>query len=430
MDRLITVLVYPCGAESSLEVFHALKDVVHIRVFGASSRSDHGTFLFKRSIEGVPDVHAPYFITAINARIAEHGIDAIFPCHDTVAEFLAGNRDAIRARIVCSEGATASICRSKKRTYAAMSGTEHLPVTFTSDPPPDAFPLFAKPDKGEGGRDALRINSVEELDRFSSAHRLEDHLLCEFLPGEEYTIDCFSDRHGALRFIGPRTRERVWAGVSVRTSALREEEFRPMAEAINARIRMRGLWFFQAKRDRGGTLKLLEVSTRAASSMGLFRQLGVNLPLLSLYDAFDMDVRIVKNTFAITMDRALTTRYRTDLEYRRVYLDLDDTLLHGDRVDRTALIFAHQCKEQGKELVLITKHERDVEATLTSIGISERLFDRIIHLRAEEEKADHIEPQGAIFIDNMFAERRKVAERFGIPVFDVDAIACLIDHRE
>ena len=39
-------------------------------------------------------------------------------------------------------------------------------------------------------------------------------LIFENLPGEEYTVDCFTDRHGDLLFAGPRSRDRVRMGIS------------------------------------------------------------------------------------------------------------------------------------------------------------------------------------------------------------------------
>lgn len=42
-----------------------------------------------------------------------------------------------------------------------------------------------------------------------------DYVICEYLRGEEYTVDCLTDRNGRLLFISPRSRERILAGISV-----------------------------------------------------------------------------------------------------------------------------------------------------------------------------------------------------------------------
>lgn len=54
------------------------------------------------------------------------------------------------------------------------------------------------------------------------------------------------------------------------------------------------------------------------------------------------------------------------------------------------------------------------------------MFDRVIHLGAEEKKSDHIDCQDAIFIDDSFAERQDVARRKKIPVFAPDMVEALL----
>jgi hypothetical protein len=63
---------------------------------------------------------------------------------------------------------------------------------------------------------------------------------------------------------------------------------------------------------------------------------------------------------------------------------------------------------------------------LRSRGIAESLFERIIHISDSESKWQFISPSDAIFIDNYWFDRREVKEKLGIPVFDVDAIECLL----
>ena len=50
-------------------------------------------------------------------------------------------------------------------------------------------------------------------------------------------------------------------------------------------------------------------------------------------------------------------------------------------------------------------------------------------LKPKENKEDYIKKEKAIFIDNMYAERKSVITKLGIPVFDVDAIEVLLDWR-
>jgi len=57
------------------------------------------------------------------------------------------------------------------------------------------------------------------------------------------------------------------------------------------------------------------------------------------------------------------------------------------------------------------------------------LFSKIIHLDGGEGKDSYVSTKNSIFIDDSFAERVRVAERCGIPVFDVSNIEALLDWR-
>lgn len=429
MNRPVHVLVYPSGAESALEVWHALKHVVNVRVYGASSRSDHGDLCFAHRIEGLGNVSDPEFAERLVQAVVDNRIDAIFPCHDTVAVALAALQPRLSARVVCSPLPAAEHCRSKRALLDLFAPDGLMAPDVGTDPGADRFPLFAKPDVGEGGKGTARLADRAAYDRFFAHEDRARYVVSAYLPGEEFTVDCLTDREGKLRFVGPRTRERVLAGISVRTRRVPAEPFMAMARTINERLALRGLWFFQVKRDALGRPWLLEVSTRTASSMGLHRAYGVNLPLLALYDALGLNVRVMPQPFAAMMDRALTPKFALDIPYSTVYLDLDDTLIMHGRVNGPVIHFAYQCRAQGKRLVLITKHEHDLAATLRTHRIDPALFDGIVHLRADERKSDHIEGPDAILIDNAWTERADALERKGIAVFDVDAIEALIDHH-
>ena len=67
-------------------------------------------------------------------------------------------------------------------------------------------------------------------------------------------------------------------------------------------------------------------------------------------------------------------------------------------------------------------------AELRRRAICEGLFDQIIWLKEGEAKPDFIEGD-AIFIDDSFAERRRVRDACHIPVFDVDMVESLLDWR-
>jgi hypothetical protein len=68
-------------------------------------------------------------------------------------------------------------------------------------------------------------------------------------PEKNNTVDCFTDRKGNLRFVGPRVRNRISNGISVNTSPVNDNKtFTELAEKINNLLSLRGAWFFSVKR--------------------------------------------------------------------------------------------------------------------------------------------------------------------------------------
>ena len=194
---------------------------------------------------------------------------------------------------------------------------------------------------------------------------------------------------------------------------------------------MRGAWFFQLKRDARGRCRLMEAATRVAGTMCLDRSVGVNLPLLSVFDFMGIDVEICPQSEGAEVDRALYNAFRLDLHYGEVYLDYDDTLVVHGRINTELMRFLYQCVNREIPITLITRSDSDVRSELKRLRISEDLFREIVHIPRDQEKREHMHPSpDALFIDDSFAERRRIREAFGITVVGPDMIECLIDHRQ
>jgi hypothetical protein len=429
MEKKINVLVYPCGSEAALEVHWALKDVVNIKLFGASGKEDHGKFVYRNYVGDVPYIGDKAFFKVFNSLIKKYKIDVIIPLHDDVTLFLAENIESINAKVATPGSKQARISRSKKLTYDLFKEEEFCPKTFTSLEEVDNFPVFVKPDKGQGGKGSF---IVDKKDVERARENLEETVIVEYLPGEEFTVDCFTNRHGELLFVGPRKRHRVEAGISRNTFTVElDDEIKDIAMKISKAVNMRGLWFFQLKRDLNGKLKLLEIAVRTAGTMNLYRGLGVNFPLLTVYDMLDIDVDIIKNDYYLEVDRALFNKYKSTLKFKMVYIDFDDTIIKEGRTNPFVMQFLYYMRNDKKKIKLITRHKGNIKKTLLEYSISEKLFDEIIVLKDNQVKSDFIkEKKDVIFIDNSFKERAQVKRELKIPVFDVDAINTLINWRE
>ncbi|MBI0577727.1 ATP-grasp domain-containing protein [Neobacillus cucumis] len=423
------VLVFPCGSEIGLEINNALKFVKGLKIYGGSSVSDHGKFTFKNYIEGIPYVADEQFIPTLNQIIEEYKIDYIFPAHDSVVLALAQNKEKLNAEVITSSKEACEICRSKKKTYEYFEGEPFIPHMYGNQTEVQEFPVFLKPDVGQGSQGIALAKNRDELEfHLSKPNNL---LILEYLPGKEYTIDCFTDRHGELKFSGMRERRRIKSGISVNSVTLKmEHPVREIAEIINQKLKPYGMWFFQVKEASDGTYKLLEIAPRIAGTMSLYRNKGINFALLSLYDRMGFDVDVIENNFSLEVDRALINRFSADISYDKVYLDFDDTITLNGKINPFIMMFIYQCVTKEIEIVLITKHIYDIRETLRKLKIDSSIFSEIIHIKQEDEKHKYFDvDKSAIFIDDSHSERKKIKEKFGIPVFDIDAIESLIDWR-
>lgn len=428
MNRKINVLIFAAGEINSVELHDSLSHNVNIELYGASSIDRHGSYIFKNYRCDLPMITDCSFIEEFNKLIDEWNIDLVFPNHDTIALFLAENQHRINAQIAVSPYETALICRDKKRIYDIFSDCDFCPHIYNEI---DEYPVFIKPRMGQGAQGATLIECKSDI---PSEFRPSDYIISEVLPGSELSVDCLTDSNGNLCACYPRERNRILAGICTAGKTVNSsEEILEIANIINSRVKFKGLWFFQVKKASNGKYKLLEFATRCASTMGLTRARGVNLPLLSVYVHMGYDIKVFDNQIPLKMDRVMITRYKLDFDYDEVYIDYDDTIIENEKVCLLAIRFLYQCLNNHKRVILLTKHEAynvdSLEDSFRKHCIPKELFDKILMLNLEEEKYDNIVSNKAIFIDNAFAERKKVHDHLGIPVYDVEGIETLLDWR-
>ncbi len=426
--KVNNVLIFPAGSEIALEIFQALKLSKFVKVFGATSADDHSSLVYERLVNDLPYIRQEGFISALNVVIDKYQIDYVYPAYDEAQTYLMENEDALHAKVVSAPYETVRICRSKKETYSFFNGQRFIPKTYKSCDEVDHYPVFVKPSKGQGSQGAKIISNLEDLRLALQAEG--DLVICEYLPGDEYTVDCFTGKDGVLLSAKMRVRERIKAGIAVRSKIVdMPPEVLAVAKQINKSLTFRGAWFFQIKKNIVGEFKLLEISPRIPGTMGLSRNLGINYPLLTLFLMDGYEIAVDSNDYGITVDRALYSAYQLDIKYERVYLDFDDTLIINGKVNTLLMSFIYQLLNEEKEIILLTKHKTDILLDLEKYRIDKNIFSKIILIAPTDEKSNYIDAKDAIFIDDSFQERKKVKEKFKIPVFDVDMVESLINWR-
>lgn len=422
------VLIFPAGSEIGMEINNALKYSTHFEVFGLTSVSDHSEYVYKNFICGIPYYSEPNFIDKLNSIIAENQINYIYPAYDDVQLYMMQHSAEIDATIISADLFTTEICRSKSKTYDFFEGEDFVPHIYQSASQVIEYPVFVKPDIGQGSQGSLTVHNPIEL-QFALTENPE-RIICEYLPNEEYTVDCFTDFDGNLLCMKLRNRKRIRTGISVSSEILpMDSEVARIAECINGKLHFKGAWFFQLKKTQAGKFKLLEVAPRIAGTMGISRNSGVNYPLLTLFLFDGIDIKIITNDYTISVDRALISRYKTNIEYDCVYVDFDDTVCLNGKVNTFLIMFLYQVSNSGKSIFLLSRHKKDILESLKKLKINCDLFDQIIVITDERKKSSYIHNKRSIYIDDSFSERYDVSLACKIPVFDCSEIEALIDWR-
>jgi hypothetical protein len=128
----------------------------------------------------------------------------------------------------------------------------------------------------------------------------------------------------------------------------------------------------------------------------------------------------------MTMRRRLHSSYVVEHRFSTVYMDYDDTVIVDGKVNAGMMQFLYECRNQGKRLILLSRHPGDLAAHMQKFCIPAELFDQIVHLKNSEKKSGFATDKDAIFIDNLYTEREDVLRQTGMPVFDVDAVQGLL----
>lgn len=361
MDRIqpFKVLVFPSINEPGLEVIHALAKSNKVELYGGSSYDvtyDPSRLMLKNHLV-LPDYYDPNFKEKFEQILARYSIDSVFPTMDIlVSEFSTWNTKNVTYIVTNPE--SAGLCLSKQKVYQRLTGKIPVPHIFLDDN--ILLPAFAKPDIGSGSHDGSVIQSDREL----QLARRRNLLITEYLPGDEYTVDCLNDLQGQLLFANIRIRGRIERSIAVGSRSVTSINIEKYIETISENIKIEGPWFAQFKLDKHDEPKLMEINVRVAGSMTHSRLSGINIPLASLFVFKGYPIRIPKKFDDVVMVRHLTDTAECS-PFQWIFWDFDDTVIRKDgKPDPDIIACIYDCHNRGVQQFLITKN-REVNSLLS-----------------------------------------------------------------
>ncbi len=298
--KLERILLTGSGCPGWYSTYLALKD--RFDVLGCDMLSyTVGERLAEHQFQ-VPAGNSPEYINSIQQIVQLHNIAAVIPLTDP--ELIPLSRAELGCKVMVSVTSELEKILDKSTLY-----TEHTKVApkfVYCKSSQDAIDFidgescFIKLTTAHGSRGTKKlVRTSEWLKGFSTLKpevfgmtfplghldAISSQLIAvETLPGAEYSIDCVFGSDSQLVFYGVRERETIQNGICSVAKFIvdSDKEFLSFIHEVNRSIKMRYNINIQAKRDKEGSLKLLEINPRISGSLGAFYSIGYNLAEMGL----------------------------------------------------------------------------------------------------------------------------------------------------
>lgn len=144
-----------------------------------------------------------------------------------------------------------------------------------------------------------------------SSQAFPELLVSEYLPGEEYSVDCLA-HEGRMILAVPRIRTKMINGISVQGRFVHDEAIIHYCKQIIETIGLHGNIGIQVKRSETGEPLLLEINPRVQGTIVAGLGAGVNLPLLAVKQ--ELDLTIAEEELAVKWGTRFS-RYWSEIFY-------------------------------------------------------------------------------------------------------------------
>jgi hypothetical protein len=407
-NNYLNVLIVPGTTEIAREMLESLKFARDFRVFGAGvdlalgNTWSYEKYFFLESFD---------YLKHLEVICLENNIDYILPAHDDHIFDLKIETVIGGAKVIRHPSKTIEICRSKLSTYNFLSSYTFTQSYFTKlEDVPDSK-IFLKPAIGQGSKGTRVFENKSMFKNFYHSRSLNEvnffshYVVSNYLPGLEYTIDCFSEL-GSLKFARARERVSITNGIAVNTIDRNIPELTQMASEINDELIFDGPWFFQVKADSEEVFRLLEIGCRIAGSSSLRRAQNVNLTLIDVYSKMGKNIVIDFRLDIRELGKSTKSSFQLLQSFQKIYIDFDDTILLTSGLDFEMVGILFSLKVAGIPIILITRHRGDLNELLLRFKIND-LFAEVIHIKDRDlSKESFIDTSDyVLFVDDSFMER-------------------------
>lgn len=303
------------GAPGAAGILKCLEKEVTFKIFTADADPDALGQYLSKDFSIIPRGNDPQFLPFIIDICRKKNIHIIMPLVTLELLPLALGRNELEfagAKVLVSPAESIEIAIDKGRTYQFLewraipvpgfriiSKPEELePACIDLGYP--AKPVVIKPCVSNGSRGFRVIREdVDRLDLFLNQKPgnaplslaalkeilergpLPELLVSEYLPGEEFSVDCLC-KNGEALLIVPRRRSKMINGISVKGEFINNPQIINYCHSIIRELKLHGNIGLQVKANSAGEYYLLEINPRVQGSISAALGASVNLPVLAV----------------------------------------------------------------------------------------------------------------------------------------------------
>jgi carbamoyl-phosphate synthase large subunit len=312
------------GAPGAAGILHCLKQDPSVNVTVVDANANAVGRYLNNNFQQIPLANDPQFVDALLSVCRNRNIHAVLPL--VTKELLplanrANEFDLAGAKLLVSPAESLAIANNKSQLYEFLQwrGMEvpAYKIVETIDQFNDAvnelnYPakkICFKPSVSNGSR-GFRIiaDDINEADllfnhkpsstyisladarRILSSVNFPQLLVSEYLPGDEYSVDCLAN-HGEAVLVIPRIRKRMINGISVEGEFIKNDAIISYCTQIIQELKLHGNIGIQVKANVDGKYLVLEINPRVQGTISAALGAGVNLPLLAIKQELGLPIQ-------------------------------------------------------------------------------------------------------------------------------------------
>lgn len=316
-----TVLIGCCGGLTGIYLAKQMRTFSNLKLIGSEVATVTPGRFFVDDLIYLPPSSSDEFLDALIKALNSAAVDYYIPTHSKEIICVAKNAEYIRksckADFLVSPFGTYEALDNKEKAIINLSlNNIPTPKMILQDDDKAHYPIFYKRKVGSGGAGSGIIRDKETKDAICKAS--ENLLMCEFIEGEEYTVDCIFSRQGKLLGYNQRKRLKCIGGAVSITSNDNSIDIEPYLAKLSSIWKFIGCVNFQYI-VRDSIPYFIDINLRYASG-------GLPLSVASGVDVPKAMMKMFRNEYIADEEFKSDKKKRTMYRYFEEIFEDENTI--------------------------------------------------------------------------------------------------------